>query len=273
MNNCNSLHNTIVSIDCKLLDYKTEKWLLENKPYGIILFQNNIDNENQVKALTEQLKSLYSPSPFISIDFEGGKVNRLRKITGDLKSPIEYPNLKDFGKYSGELLKKLGIDINFAPVLDIDFGLKNNGLDNRYLGKNPDEIMKNATEYLEGLESEGVIGCLKHYPGLGKVVPDTHYSLFKLEKIDEYEESVFKELTKKNRLIMVAHVYFKELGEISTYSHSLLERIKRFHKGKIITDDLSMKALPEKDDFEKIAKASDAGFDLTLIRFNNPIFK
>jgi len=269
----NRLQNAIVSVKCTVLDNETASWLVNNKPYGIILFKENIENTTQLKNLIEDIKSLYSPAPLFSVDFEGGNVNRLSDITGSLQPPLKQKDLKEFGKYSGELLKNLGIDINFAPVVDINFGIKGNGLDSRYFGASVEEIVENAQNYLEGLESQGVIGCLKHYPGLGKIQPDTHFSLSKIKDVESEQEKPFKLLSTENRMIMVAHLFIENYGEITTYSKRLIERIKSFHKGKIITDDLSMKALPENNDYEKIEKSLNAGFDLALIRFNNPIFE
>ncbi len=267
------LRNAIVSIKGTSLDNETASWLAKNKPYGIILFKENIENTNQLKNFIKEVKSLYSPAPLFSIDFEGGKVNRLSGITGSLLPPLKQKDLKEFGKYSGELLKSLGIDINFAPVVDINFGIIGNGLDSRYFGTSVEEIVENAENYLEGLESQGVIACLKHYPGLGKIEPDTHFSLSKIKEIVKEEEKPFKLLSTENRMIMVAHLFIEQYGEITTYSKKLVKRIKSFHKGKIITDDLSMKALPENNDYEKIKKSINAGFDIALIRFNNPIFR
>jgi len=268
-----NIKKTIVSIKCAVLDEETASWLIENKPFGIILFKENIVNFTQLKKLISDVKSLYSPAPVFSVDFEGGKVNRLAPITGKLKIPLKQNSLRDFGNYSGELLKSLGIDINFAPVVDIDFGAKGNGLDLRYFGSTVGQIVENAGQYLEGLESCGVQGCLKHYPGLGKVIPDTHYSLSEINSIDDIEEAPFKQLSTENRLIMVAHVFVKDFNQLSTYSEKLVSRIKKFHIGLLITDDLSMKALSEKNDMEKISKSLKSGFDLALIRFENPIFK
>lgn len=264
---------TIVSIKCSELDKLTEEWLVANKPYGIILFKENIVNLEQLKRLIADIKSLYSPAPVFSIDFEGGNVNRLSAITGDLLPPIRQKSIYDFGKYSGELLSKLGIEINFAPVVDLDFGIKGNGLDTRYLGISAGQVVENAEKYLQGLESFGITGCIKHYPGLGKIGPDTHFSLSEIDDFDSNQENPFIQLTKENRLIMVAHLYIRKFKEISTFSDYLVRRIKSFHKGLIITDDLSMKALSEEDDDVKIEKSLKSGFDLALIRFNNPIFE
>jgi beta-N-acetylhexosaminidase len=257
---------TIVSINGTKLTKETTNWLLENKPMGIVLFKNNISTKKQIKQLISEIKSLYNPKPLISVDFEGGSVNRFNDITGYIKPPISQSDLREFGKISGGFLKDLDIDINFAPVVDIDTGIENNGLKGRYLGKSPSQIIDNATNYLEGLESIGITGCLKHYPGLGRLKPNTHLNLPEIENIREDEESIFKELTSEKRLIMVAHIFIKEFNEISTYSKKLIKRIKTFHKGQIITDDLSMNALKEKDENEKIKKTLQAGFDIALIR-------
>jgi beta-N-acetylhexosaminidase len=269
----NKLQKSIVSIKCTDLDNETASWLVKNRPLGVILFKENIKNRNQLKNLIKDIKSLYSPSPLFSVDFEGGKVNRLSEITGKLHPPLKQKDLKEYGKFSGGLLKSLGIDINFAPVVDINFGVKGNGLDDRYLGESVEQVVENAEKYLEGIESQGITACLKHYPGLGKIKPDTHFSISKVKTVEGLQEIPFKLLSTEKRLIMVAHLYIESFSEITTYSKQVIERIKSFHKGKIITDDLSMKALPENDDYEKIKKAYDAGFDIALIRFDNPIFR
>ncbi|BBB33328.1 beta-N-acetylhexosaminidase [Thermotomaculum hydrothermale] len=253
----------IVSFNETEYSENLEKYIEKIKPYGLIFFSKNIKSKIQLKSLVSSIKNNF-PSIKLAIDLEGGLVNRFRKIEGDIPLPENKEKFLEFGKRIGFLLNYYGFDIDFAPVVDIDRGVKGNGLDGRYLGKSVDEVIEKASDFLEGLESEGITGCLKHYIGLSYAKIDSHFGLPEIEEIKEEDELPFRVLSKKNRLIMFAHIKIKGYG-ISTYSKKLVNRVKSFHKGKIVTDDLGMKALPVEKLTKKIEKVSLAGFDFAIV--------
>ncbi len=257
------MNRIIVSFNATYYSEKLENYINSLKPYGLILFSKNIKLKSQLKNLTSSIKRNF-PYLKLAVDMEGGLVNRLRKIEGDLSLPEKPRDFLEFGKKIGSILKYYNFDIDFAPVVDIDRGLKGNGLDGRYLGKTAEEVIEKAGYFLEGLESEGIKGCLKHYIGLSYASTDSHFGLPEIEVIHEEDELPFKVLSNENRLIMFAHIKIKGYG-ISTCSKSLVERVRSFHKGLTISDDLGMKALGDLSLKEKLNKTLNAGFDFAII--------
>ncbi len=257
------MNRIIVSFNATDYSEKLENYISSLNPYGLIFFSKNIQSKKQLKDLTSSIKRNF-PQLQLAIDMEGGLVNRFRKIESDLPLPEKPRDFVVFGKKIGSLLKFYNFDIDFAPVVDIDRGLKGNGLDGRYLGKTAEEVIEKAGYFLEGLESEGVTGCLKHYIGLSYASTDSHFGLPEIENISEEDELPFKVLSNKNRMIMFAHIKIKGYG-ISTFSKKLFERVKSFHKGLTISDDLGMKALGDLSLKEKLDKTLTSGFDLAII--------
>jgi len=260
----------IVSVSKTTLNKQDCAFLEQLRPFGIILFSENIDNEQQLAALISDIKASAGTNTRIAVDYEGGQVNRFRKIIGDVPAMGDQNNLKTFGRESGLMLKRFGVDINFAPVVDLDRGNRQNGLFGRTLGNNPNTVISRAEKYLDGLESTGITACLKHYPGLGPTVPDSHFGLPALPEILPEDEAPFRALAAPKRWIMAAHIKIEGFREISTYSKAFVKRLKSFHPGPVVSDDLSMKALPPAPLHKKVRQALDAGFDFALVRIRNP---
>ncbi len=256
----------IVSVQGSSLNRADRLFLEMVSPRGLILFSDNIQSEIQLRTLISEIKAAAGRDMLIAVDFEGGAVNRFRRIIGDVPSMAEQESPAEFGRESGHLLKRFQVDVNFAPVVDLDRGNRRNGLFGRTLGTDAKTVIEKAAAYLEGLESTGVIGCLKHYPGLGPTTPDSHFDLPVLPGISPEDERPFRVLSTSRRWIMVAHVKIDGFREISTYSSSLLDRIKSFHSGPIVSDDLGMNALPDWPLHEKVERTLDAGMDFALVR-------
>lgn len=258
----------IVSVQGPVLMESDLNLLKAVHPLGIILFSENIEGEHQLYTLISDIKSAAGSDTLIAVDFEGGMVNRFRRIIGEVGAMGEQNDLTRFGRESGHMLKRFKVDVNFAPVVDLDRGNKKNGLLGRTLGQDPDTVVARAAAFLKGLESTGITGCLKHYPGLGPTEPDSHFGLPLLPEITSEDERPFRELAAPNRWIMVAHVKIGGYREISTYSKPLLSRVKSFHPGPIVSDDLGMKALPDAPLHEKVEKTLSAGMDIALVRLS-----
>lgn len=256
----------IVSINGSELTKQDGRFLKEVRPRGVILFSENIEGEHQLGTLISDIRGAAGTDTLISVDFEGGMVNRFRRIIGEIPAMGEHGDLSEFGRESGHMLKRFEVEVNFAPVVDLDRGNKRNGLLGRTLGQDPDTVIERGAAYLEGLESTGVVGCLKHYPGLGPTTPDSHFDLPLLSEISMEDERPFRELSSRSRWIMVAHVKVAGFREVSTYSKPILDRVKSFHSGPIVSDDLGMNALPDIPLHEKVEKVFSAGIDLALVR-------
>ncbi len=226
--------------------------IFEKYPPGMfILFKDNIKTKEEVKELCKTLKKMKS-KPLISIDMEGGRVNRLKDIFG------EKPSAEEYGRYGvkriekmayewGMEMKSLYIDIDFAPLLDLGPIEKGTGLERRVLSEDLKEVIKKGKAFLKGLHRAKILGCIKHFPGLGPSKVDSHINLplVELEK-KELKKHLFPFifLKKYSPLVMVAHCLYKNLDK--RYPASLSKKIinkLRPYKGLIISDDLEMGAL------------------------------
>jgi len=231
--------------------------LLERvRPAGVILFSRNIETPNQVRELVSGLEDL-EPRPFVTADLEGGMVNRLSALWGDLPPPAEAAAagrraVRALGEAAGSACRSLGIQLDLAPVVDLDCPggcLSGQG---RCLGSDPDRVVILARIFNEGLGKWGVSGCSKHFPGLGPVPADTHEELPVLESDEEElgrQLNVFEELGTEFPAVMVAHVIVPGLGDAeqpASLSRTVVERATKLSGSPVVlADDLEMGALGE----------------------------
>ena len=250
---------------------------------GVILFQRNILSFQQLFELCCELKSLAlkrknSPYFFIAIDLEGGRVNRLAhlKDCSPWPSALEMSRLPqkkifDLAFKKGRLLKALGLDINFAPVVDIL--LKNSSvLKTRSFGNQSEKVIANALAYSKGLLKSGVEPCLKHFPGHGGVKEDSH-NMLPMDKrnIEDLTDqlNVFKTILKAPvHFVMTAHLEFPQVESgPATFSKVFLKQQLRNRlgfQGVIVSDDVDMKALEAFPPGERAFKALAGGCNLIL---------
>ena len=263
---------------------KMEKVLLsKEKPWGVILFKRNLKSFNQIKNLTTQIRKLTKNKKFpIVIDEEGKNVSRLKNIIkhnisanffGKLYNENKIFCLKLLKHYIFSLsktLKVLGININTIPVLDVLRNNTNKVIGNRSFSGDK-KIVKELGELLvKYLHSNKISGVIKHIPGHGASVSDSHkklpkiqFSLKKLNKIDFYP---FKQ--SKAKFAMTAHILYSKLDKKYPVTHSKkiiknIIRKKLKFRGILISDDISMKAL-KYDLITNAKKSLDAGCNLTL---------
>lgn len=247
-----------VGIPDTAIDQQTRCWLKELQPGGIILFARNIEGWEQLESLCAELHGL-DPHVWIGIDQEGGRVDRLRKLTGKtpgigaLAGRADAALLSKFGDCLGELLASLGIDIDFAPVLDIEHAVEaDNGLAERCFGRSADEVVQNATAFLDGFQAWGVRVSGKHFPGLGAATLDSHFQLPSIDKslgqLWYQDIACFQRLQHRLDSLMVSHALYLGLDENHPASVSpVVVRYLIFHKlryrGLVLTDDLEMGAV------------------------------
>jgi beta-N-acetylhexosaminidase len=186
------------------LDAAAQELLDTVQPGGVILFARNIDNADQLRALTA---ALHARGLRVGIDQEGGRVNRLRNIVGD--SPRD-------GRTIGRWLRDFGIDISFAPVLDLEIydAATDNALRERCWGRTPAEVIAGAGQFLDDLQATGVTGCLKHFPGLGGATLDSHEALPVIERSRaELADDLrpFAALLPRAAAVMVSHGVYPAL--------------------------------------------------------------
>ncbi|MEX1310514.1 MAG: glycoside hydrolase family 3 N-terminal domain-containing protein [Candidatus Sulfomarinibacteraceae bacterium] len=224
------------------------------QPAGVILFERNVASADQVRELVAHLVEL-DPRPFVAVDLEGGAVNRLRPIWGELPSASEAAiagrrAVGALGEAVGAACRNLGIHLDLAPVVDLD---RPNGLiarQGRAMAADPERVAVLARVFNKGLASWGVRGCLKHFPGLGEIPVDTHEELPTIDApADELDQQVrvFAELSAEIPIVMVGHVIVPALGDgraPASLSPAVVRRAARLPGSPIIlSDDIEMGAL------------------------------
>lgn len=284
------------------VDAETRGLLEEVSPGGICLFSRNIRRLEQARTLTDDLRGILPVEPIISIDQEGGLVDRLRRVVTPMPSARVIRQHGDLaaarllGSITGEILRMLGLNMNFAPTMEImseDRELLSNGLFSRSFGRSPGEVLGYSMVYLRGLQSQGVFGCLKHFPGIGAGEVDSHEELPLVHL--SHDELVAKDLAPyielfvhrqdeddRVRVVMVGHGGYPKIDlEHETLSGRLvpasinknivtkLLREELGYKHLALTDDMEMGAIIRHCAIEDAAKAAfEAGEDMILICSN-----
>lgn len=234
---------------------RDERSTLETvRPAGVILFSRNIESAPQVRDLIASLLELELP-PFVSVDLEGGAVNRLAGLWGTLPSPARAAAagrraVRALGEAAGAACRNLGIHLDFAPVVDLE---RPGGLiarQSRCLGDDPERVITLARVFNQGLAAWCVGGCLKHYPGLGAITVDTHEQLPLLDLEEEELQAhlqVFAALSEEVPVVMVGHVVAPRLGDSkrpASLSATVVERAATLPGNPVVlSDDLEMGAL------------------------------
>ena len=224
------------------------------QPAGVILFARNIATTEQTRALLASVKEL-EPRPFVSVDLEGGMVNRLTALWGDLPAPAEAAAagrraVRALGLAAGAACRNLGIHLDFAPVVDLECSDGCLGGQGRCFSHDPERVSVLARIFNEGLGEWGVSGCSKHFPGLGPVPADTHEELPVLDpgqEILDQHIAVFEELGPVFPVVMVAHVVVPGLGDAerpASLSRLVIDRATKLPGSPVVlADDLEMGAL------------------------------
>jgi beta-N-acetylhexosaminidase len=260
---------------------------------GVILFDvnpidksqpKNIENKEQVKMLTEQLQSCSSDGKLlISVDQEGGKVQRLKSKYGFYgKFPrasslikLDESKIKESYSSMGEELSAVGINYNLAPVVDLAINKKNRVIYKlgRSFGKNPEEVAKYSTIFMDAMHEHGILTSLKHFPGHGSSLGDTHKGFVDVTNLWQKKElDPYRLLSDQGAIdtVMVAHVYNKDIDEqypatLSSLTINGLLRDEIGFDGVVITDDLQMGAIAQKYTLEERLKLTiGAGNDILL---------
>jgi beta-N-acetylhexosaminidase len=249
------------------------------------LFARNVGTATELHALGRALRTEFSYRPLVAIDQEHNRVNRLRDIIGetptiaDVKKQGNAEQAEDFGRTTGRWLHQFCIDIDFAPVFDLELFDANteNALRERCWGRTADEVTRWAGAFLEGLEREGVAACPKHFPGLGGALLDSHE---KLPTILRAREALLNEdivpyarLMRRLTAIMVGHGHYPafdgEKPRPASLSPTIITDLLRKQlgfTGIVLTDDMEMGAISEMGLFEDaVVEAFRAGADMLLV--------
>jgi beta-N-acetylhexosaminidase len=269
----------------------TRQLLNEIQPGGFCLFTRNIREAQQTRNLTDSLREISNIEPLISVDQEGGLVDRFRKILEPMPAASSIRNsvdAKTLARITAETLRILGFNVNFAPVIDVldtERSKAQNGLQSRGFGDSKEAVVELSSEYLSSLQSNQVLGCVKHFPGLGASKVDAHEDLPAVnvseKEFSEIDQFPYRELLKTDlvKCVMVAHTAFPNLDLQETDSNgkllpsslsfnfiTKLLREKLDFQGLVVTDDMEMGAILRNYGIGDACKmATKAGEDMLLI--------
>ncbi len=278
------------------LDAETRTLIQDVQPGGVIIFGRNVASPQQLRDLLDGVRELLPVAPLIGVDQEGGLVDRLRKIFTPMPSARtirEHGDLsgaRSLGRITGEVLRLLGFNINFGPVMSImteERDLLSNGLYSRSFGRSPGEVLGYTTVYLRGLQETGIVGCLKHFPGIGAGEVDSHEEMpmvrlshddLMAQDLAPYIE-LFQRKDDRVRCVMISHGGFPNVDimkgvtggllEPASLSHNIVTNLLRKELGYqhlVVTDDLEMGAIAKHCEIESaVVRAFIAGEDMLLI--------
>lgn len=178
----------IIGFDGIEMSPRLSKLLARVQPAGVILFARNIRSADQTWRLLRDCRSCVATPLFACVDLEGGNVDRFRDVltpapaAADVFSTHDRALFRKHGELIGANCRALGFNVNFAPVLDLAGDASRKVLGSRAVSANPRETAAYAREFLAGLSKVGVLGCGKHFPGLGEGRLDSHHELPVIEK-------------------------------------------------------------------------------------------
>lgn len=273
----------IIGFDGTRLDAATRELLLHPAVGGVILFTRNYDNPEQLQVLTEELAALRHPRLVVSVDQEGGRVQRFREGFTRL------PPLSVLGRWhashpdracdlayrhgrvmAAELLAR-GVDLSWAPVLDLDRG--STVIGDRAMADRTEAVVELAGWYLAGMRDAGMAACAKHFPGHGSVEADSHLEVVvdaRCERELEDDLAPFARLIDQVQTVMMAHVCYPAVDAAPAgFSRQWVGDCLRGRlgfEGLVVSDDLDMVgAEPAGGLPERLDQAFAAGCDLALV--------
>lgn len=260
--------------------------LAEYPASGVVLFGKNIASPEQLSDFVIAMQRAAGTGLFIGVDEEGGSVSRIANTPG-FDVPVfesmqavgetgDAANAREVGAAIGAYLRLYGFNLDFAPVADVNTNPENVVIGARAFGSDPALVARMDAAVLEGLHSEGVLGCLKHFPGHGDTVGDTHDGAVSITKTwDELlgcELVPFVENFENTDLVMAAHISLPNVtqnGLPASLSHEIITgrlRGELGYDGLVVTDSLAMGAIAnEYTSAESAVLAVQAGVDLLLM--------
>tara|TARA_B100000609_G_scaffold127880_1_gene101865 strand:+ start:324 stop:1331 length:1008 start_codon:yes stop_codon:yes gene_type:complete len=275
-----SFGRLMLDIEGTSLTHDDRAVLANRQVGGIIFFSRNFESYDQIKGLISEIQSIKENIIF-AVDQEGGRVQRFKNDFTLLPSAQDLSKYSDANKIdickevawlaSSELLAA-GIDVNFAPVLDLDES-SSSIIGNRAFSSFSEEVIKFASTYIDGMHEAGMCSTAKHFPGHGGVIEDSHTFLPEdIRSIDDLFSSDLKpylELVNKIDAVMCAHVLFSNIDKfIPSYSRLWINEILKEQigfDGIVFSDDLTMVGAGDENFCEKAHNAVLAGCDMALI--------
>jgi beta-N-acetylhexosaminidase len=252
------------------------------QPAGVILFARNIKSPEQTWRLLHDCQNCVSTPLFTCVDLEGGRVDRFRDVLGPAPSAADVfatgnrELFRKHGKVIGENCRALGFNVDFAPVLDLAFEASRSVMSSRTVSANPRETVVYARDFLAGLRSAKVLGCGKHFPGLGEGSLDSHHKLPVIEKplkkLLAEDMLPYRLLRASLPFLMISHAAYPQVTHDQTpasLSRVWITDVLRKHigyRGLVVSDDLEMGGVLSAAPVGKAAvEHIRAGGDLCLI--------
>jgi beta-N-acetylhexosaminidase len=272
----------VVGFDSTEMSPRLASLLTRLQPAGVILFARNIKGPVQTWRLLRECQKAVSTPLFACVDLEGGDVDRFRAVLGPAPSAAEVFATGDRGLFRahGEIIggncRALGFNVDFAPVLDLAFEASRSVMSTRAVSADPAEVATYAREFLAGLRKAGVLGCGKHFPGLGEGALDSHHELPVIEKSlkELWAEDLipYRTLRRQLPMVMVSHAAYSQVTRERTpasLSKMWITDILRKRIGfrnLIVSDDLEMGGVLSAAPIGKAAvEFVRAGGDLCLV--------
>jgi beta-N-acetylhexosaminidase len=254
----------------------------EHQPGGVILFARNIVSAPQTYMLLRECRRHVDVPIFACVDLEGGMVDRLKNVIAPAPSPAAVASTGDkrlfrkHGEVLGAEARALGFNVDFAPVSDLGFETSRKVMGSRTISPKPETTIVYVREFLRGLRSARVLGCGKHYPGLGEADLDSHLVLPSIKKSFKRlwaEDLVpYRSLQRRFPFVMVAHAAYPEVtgnGLPASLSRHWMYRVLRQrigYRGIVLSDDLEMGGVLAAGSIEHAAvETLRAGADMFLV--------
>lgn len=276
----------MIGIAGQALTAEEKKFIVKNSIGGVCLFGRNVAEPKQVRELCAEIQSLrhlqIDRAPlFIGIDMEGGRVHRLKppftvwppaRRLGELDAPTVSFH---FANRMGLEMKSVGINLDFAPCVDVFTNPNNTVIGDRSISSDPEMVAKHASALVRGYIKAEVLTCAKHFPGHGNTLIDSHEDLpiehSDFQTLDDRELIPFKKAFKSRvDMVMTSHIKFPLIDPQwpVTLSEIFIKQMIRDefrYRGLVITDDLGMKAMTKNYGLEEIpVRALKAGADILL---------
>lgn len=278
----------IVGVEHNKITQRTKDLILKYKVGGFILYRKNFTSYKQMINLIKELKQINKANKvplFISIDQEGGRVNRMPKEILNLPSASKIASkmgedgVKEASDILAEILSVSGFNMNYAPVLDLQRFDKNTVIGDRSFGEKKENVAKYGVIQQQIFQKHGIIPVIKHFPGHGATNKDSHFSMptikLDINTLENEDMYPFEKAIKEGADgILVGHLRIKNYTIIAPTSLSRKFIIKylrkKFHyRGLIISDDLKMRAIKNRYGFANaLIKAISSGNDAVIFRYN-----
>ncbi len=281
----------VAAIEGTTLTEAERRFFVQEQPAGVTLFKRNIPTPfRRVAELISSLKSLYASAagtPLIAIDQEGGRVARIRdpdfpnlgptqQLAGGKSDTAALSAIFEYGLAVGQSLAELGINCNFAPVTDVLSEMSNEAIGDRVFGTDATAVIARAGAFLKGMQSTGVLGSLKHFPGQGAATVDTHQGSavvdVTLDLLRQRDLAPFVALAAQAPMIMVSHCIYPALDAQRPASCSPavitdLLKDELSYQGVVVSDDMNMGAIAQDEATWCLAmiEAVAAGIDMLLV--------